>query len=232
MRRPGSWSICLTLFGLALMLSLGIWQLQRRAWKDGLTAEMQAGLSAAPVDLTGRLDSLAALNYRPIIVRGEFLHDKEAFLGPRSHQGQSGLHVMTPLRLQGGATILINRGWVPNDRREPSTRAEGQRRGEVVVQGVLRSLLKQGTWTPEYDAKADLWFWYDIGGIARSRDLHLLGGVVQADGRDNPGGLPIGGVAQPALVNNHFQYAITWFSLSGVLLAIFLLAHRRKSSDT
>ncbi len=232
MRRPGLWSICLTLFGLILMLSLGIWQLQRMAWKDALTAEMQAGLAAAPVRLDGRLDDLAALNYRPVQVRGRFLHDREAFLGPRSHQGQSGLHVLTPLRLESGATILINRGWIPNGRRDPASRAQGQLQGLVEVQGILRSQLKQGTWTPDYDAKADLWFWYDIAGIARSRDLNLLKGVVQADGRASPGGLPVGGVAQPALVNNHLQYAITWFSLAAVLLAVFLLAHRRGREAT
>ncbi len=232
MRRPGLWSICLTLFGLILMLSLGIWQLQRMAWKDALTAEMQAGLTAAPVRLDGRSDDLAALNYRPVQVRGRFLHDREAFLGPRSHQGQSGLHVLTPLRLESGATILINRGWIPNGRRDPASRAQGQLQGLVEVQGILRSQLKQGTWTPDYDAKADLWFWYDIVGIARSRDLNLPKGVVQADGRANPGGLPIGGVAQPALVNSHLQYAITWFSLAAVLLAVFLLAHRRGREAT
>ncbi|MBT3372739.1 MAG: SURF1 family protein [Rhodospirillaceae bacterium] len=236
MRRPGLWSICLTLFGLILMLSLGIWQLQRMAWKDGLAAEIAAGMAAAPMSLSEKLSgqpgNLAALNYRSVRVRGRFLHQAEAFLGPRSHQGQSGLHVLTPLRLANGATILINRGWVPNDRRDPSSRAEGQPRGEVAVQGVLRSHLKQGTWTPDYDAKADLWFWYDIDGIATSRGLNLRGGVVQADGRANPGGLPIGGVAQPALVNNHLQYAITWFSLSAVLLAVFLLANRGKREET
>ncbi len=231
MRRPGPWSICLTLFGLALMLSLGVWQLQRKAWKDALEAEMRAGLAADPVTLNGQSASLAALNYRPVQVRGRFLHDKEAFLGPRSHAGRSGLHVLTPVRLDSGHVILVNRGWIPNDRRAPGSRPQGQLPGEAVVRGILRSQLAPSAWTPEYDAKADLWFWYDIDGIARTRDLTLLRGVVQADARANPGGLPVGGVAQPALVNNHLQYAITWFSLSAVLLAVFLLAHRRKARE-
>ena len=102
MRRPGLWSICLTLFGLLLMLGLGVWQLQRMAWKNGLIAEMQAGMTAPPVFLEGPLDNLSALSYRAVRLRGQFLHDMEAHVGPRVHQGQAGLHVLTPLRLEDG----------------------------------------------------------------------------------------------------------------------------------
>ncbi len=227
MRRPGLWSICLTLFGLVLMLGLGVWQLQRMAWKNGLIAEIQAGMTAPPVFLEGHLDNLLALSYRAVRLRGRFLHDMEAHVGPRVHQGQAGLHVLTPLRLEDGATILVNRGWIPKDRRDPASRAAGQLPGEVTVQGVLRSMLVQGTWTPDHDSRSDLWFWYDVAGIGKARGLDLAAAVVQADGRANPGGLPIGGVAQPRLKNDHLQYAITWFSLAAVLVVIFLLSHRR-----
>ncbi|MBL6953708.1 MAG: SURF1 family protein [Alphaproteobacteria bacterium] len=209
------------------MLGLGVWQLQRMAWKNGLIAEMQAGMTAPPVFLEGPLDNLSALSYRAVRLRGQFLHDMEAHVGPRVHQGQAGLHVLTPLRLEDGATILINRGWIPKDRRDPASRAAGQLPGEVTVQGILRSQLSQGTWTPDHDSRADLWFWYDVAGIAKARGLDLAAAVVQADGQANPGGLPIGGVAQPRLKNDHLQYAITWFSLAGVLMVIFLLSHRR-----
>ena len=227
MRRPGPWSICLTLFGLAVLLGLGIWQLQRMAWKAGLIAETRAGMAASPVILEGHLDNLAALNYRVVRLRGQYLHDREAHVGPRVHQGKAGLHVLTPLRLTDGATVLINRGWIPKDRRDPATRAPGQLPGEVAVRGVLRSRLDQGAWTPEHDGRADQWFWYDVAGIAKARGLELAAAVVQADGRANPGGLPIGGVARPRLRNDHLQYALTWFSLAGVLAVIFLVAHRR-----
>ena len=227
MRRPGIWSICLTLFGLVLMLSLGIWQLQRMTWKEGLIADIQAGIAAAPVSLAAHLDSPVALNFRSVRVRGVFLHELEAHIGPRVHQGQAGVHVLTPLRLAGGATVLVNRGWVPQDRRDPVSRAKGQVPGVVSVEGILRSRFEQGAWTPDYDGKADQWFWYDVAGIAKARGLDLAAAVLQADGHANPGGLPIGGVAQPVLSNNHLQYAITWFSLAAVLLVIFLLSHRR-----
>ena len=231
MRRPCPGSICLTLFGLILMLSLGVWQMQRKAWKDGLIAEMAAGISAPPLPLAERLGDLPALNYRAVRLQGVFLHDGEAFLGPRTHKSRSGLHVLTPLRLQNGATVLVNRGWIPPHQRDPKTRQTGQLPGNVTIDGVLRSDLIQGPWTPDYDAKLDQWFWYDIPGIAKSRNLSLVSAVVQAGVRKNPGGLPIGGVAQPALKNDHLQYALTWFSLSVVLLIVFIVSHRRKEED-
>jgi surfeit locus 1 family protein len=93
---------------------------------------------------------------------------------------------------------------------------------------VLRSQLSQGDWTPDYD-RGGQWFWYDIAGIAKAHGLVLAAAVVgvQADGQPNSDGLPIGGVAQPKLSNDHLQYAITWFSLAAVLVMIFKLAHRR-----
>jgi surfeit locus 1 family protein len=85
-------------------------------------------------------------------------------------------------------------------------------------------------WAPEHDPKADLWFWYDISSIASARRLDLPVAVVLADAQANAGGLPVGGVAQPVLRNNHLYYVITWFALAAVVAVIFLLAHRRKEA--
>ena len=230
MRRPGLPAIVLTLSALLLALSLGTWQLQRLAWKRDLIAHMQTGQAAPPVPLAMHMDDLAALNHRPVTVRGEFLHGLAAHITPRSHQGRTGLHVLTPLRLSDGATVLINRGWVPNDRRDPADRAPGQVAGEVTIKGILRTEFTKNTWTPEHDRGAELWFWYDVAGIAKARGVNLPTAVVLADARPNPGGLPIGGVAQPALVNNHLEYALTWFALALVAAVIFLVAHRRKDA--
>jgi surfeit locus 1 family protein len=230
MRRPSPSAIFVTLTALLVTLSLGVWQLQRLAWKQDLMARMQAGLAATPLPLAAHLDNLADLNHRAVIVQGRFLHDLEAHIGPRSYRGQVGLHVLTPLRMKSGATVLINRGWIPNQRRNPASRALGQTAGPVTIRGTLRSHFERGGWTPDHDKKFDLWFWYDIPGIAAARNLELPAAVVLADGQANAGGLPVGGVARPVLRNNHVQYAITWFFLAAVVAVIFLLAHRRREA--
>lgn len=224
-------SILLTLSALAVTLFLGTWQLQRLAWKEGLLADLQAGLAAPPVPLENHLDDPAALAHRPVSVRGTFLHELEAHITPRTFRGTPGLHVITPLRLADGTVVLVNRGWVSNERRDPASRAAGQISGVVEIKGVLRANFEQGTWTPDHDEKAQLWFWYDVAGMAKARGLDVLDVVVLADGTTNPGNLPVGGVAQASVRNDHLNYAITWFALAAVVAAIFLLAHRRKDED-
>lgn len=236
MRRPGFLAIFLTLSALAVTLFLGTWQLQRLDWKNQLVANVQAGLAAAPVDLAAHMTAptadpiagLGALAYQPVTVRGIFLHELETHITPRAYKGTSGLHVITPLRLAGGEIILVNRGWIPNDRRDPARRNQGQVVGPVIINGILRAGFEQGYWTPDHDARADLWFWYDIAGMAKARGLDLPSAVVLANKAANPGGLPVGGVALPALRNDHLNYALTWYALAIIVAVIFLLAHRRK----
>ena len=232
MRRPGIVPIFLTLSALAVTLSLGIWQMQRLAWKEDLLAGIRAGLAAPPVSLEAHLDNPGVLAHRPVTVRGTFLHDLEAHITPRTFRGTPGLHVITPLRLANGAAVLVNRGWIPNQRRDSASRPGGQVSGVVTVNGILRAEFDQGFWTPEHDAKAQLWFWYDVAGMARARGLDLPPLVILADATIYPGGLPVGGVAQASVRNDHLQYAITWFLLAAVVAAIFGLAHRRKDGDT
>ena len=232
MRRPGIVPIFLTLSALAVTLSLGIWQMQRLAWKEDLLAGIRAGLAAPPVSLEAHLDNPGVLAHRPVTVRGTFLHDLEAHITPRTFRGTPGLHVITPLRLANGAAVLVNRGWIPNQRRDPASRPGGQVSGVVTVNGILRAEFERGFWTPEHDAKAQLWFWYDVAGMARARGLDLPPVVILADARIYPGGLPVGGGAQASVRNDHLQYAITWFLLAAVGAVIFGLAHRRKDGDT
>ncbi len=231
MRRPGLPALVLTIAALLVTLSLGMWQIQRLNWKTDMIAEIEAGRARPPVLLGNHVTNLSSLAHRPVIAQGVYLHDLEAHITPRSYRGTTGLHVLTPLRLRGGENILVNRGWVSRERRDPVSRAQGQVGGEVVIRGILRTDFEQGLWTPDYDSKADFWFWYDVAGIAKARNLDLLPAVILADGQDNPGGLPVGGVAQIKVRNDHLQYAITWFSLAAAIAVIFLIAHRKKGSE-
>ncbi|MDP6344918.1 MAG: SURF1 family protein [Alphaproteobacteria bacterium] len=227
MRRPSLWALAATLSGLLVLLALGGWQLQRLAWKRELIAKIEAGMSAPPIALPAGAAALAANDYRRVRLTGVFLHDREAHVGPRSRGGRPGVHVLTPLRLADERTVLVNRGWVPDDRRDPAARPGGQLAATVAVAGILRARLLPGAWTPDYDVGADMWFWYDVNDIARRRGLRLLPAVLEAGPAGNPGGLPLGGVSRLDIRNDHLQYAITWFALAAGLLAVFVLAHRR-----
>lgn len=212
-------------------LGLGAWQVQRLHWKEDLLARMAAQMTAPSAVLPVSPADWRALDYRRFEINGRFRHDLEQILGPRSHRRVSGYHVLTPFVLADGRMLLVNRGWVPQAARDPARRPQGQLDGPQSLSGVLRSDLKRGQWTPDYDAKARLWYWYDVAGIARVSGLKLLPVVLQADAAELPGGLPIAGVTNIDIANNHLQYAITWFALAAVALVMFVIFRLRTDKE-
>lgn len=204
-------------------LALGTWQLQRLSGKQDLLARIAERMAAPPEFLPAISQNWRALDFRRYRASGQFLHGQELILGPRSYRHEPGYHVLTPFVLDDGRILLVNRGWVPLNARDPGRRPQGQSGARLTLSGVLRSAFKRGFWTPDYDAKARLWYWYDVAGMARVTGLKLLPAVLQADAGGVPGGLPIGGVTKTAIANNHLQYAILWYALAAVIAAMFAI---------
>ena len=221
--------------GIAVLLALGTWQLQRLEWKEALIAERQAQARAAPITLPVHITDPAALEFRRAEVAGRFLHDRELYLEGRSHHGQGGLHIVTPLALDDGRIVLVDRGWVPSERRPPENRRLGQVERPVIVLGHLR----RGGWRgsdlfrPENQPETNTWLWPDLPAMAARTGLDgvITGLYVVAGPAANPGGLPIGSEAAVALRNDHLQYAVTWYALALVLLVVYVLYHVRTGAD-
>jgi surfeit locus 1 family protein len=223
--RPTLLPTLMTVPALLVLLGLGAWQLQRLEWKEGLIAERRAGLAAAPIALPRRFDA-AELSHRRVRLAGSFRHEYELYLGARVHKGISGTEVLTPLRLDDGRTIMVNRGWVPLTRRDPATRPESLDPGRVEIAGILRPEQLDGGWLgPRNDAAAGHWFFYEVPAMARWLGLDLLPAVVEALPGADPDRLPVGRTPEVTLVSNHLQYAITWFALALVLAVIYVVYH-------
>src|SRR4051812_37365111 len=108
--------------GFALLIGLGVWQIQRLHEKEALIASVEAGLHAPPVPLSEALRQGAAkMEWRPVRVSGHFRHDKELYLFSRGPMGAVGVDVITPLVQADGVAVLIDRGFVPEALRDPST---------------------------------------------------------------------------------------------------------------
>ena len=150
----------------AVLVGLGVWQLQRLAWKEALIAERQAQSALPPVALDDALAAGDQLDYRKVRVAGRFLHERELYLDGRTHKGQVGIHVLTPLQLADGRALLVDRGWAPKAARDPATRTEGQVAGEVVLEGALR----RGGWgglelfRPANQPAENVWVWVEPAG--------------------------------------------------------------------
>jgi surfeit locus 1 family protein len=217
---------------LLLCLALGSWQVERLFWKEGLIAQRQAAMSAAPAPVPRNLAAARSMEFHRVIDEGVFLHDKEIYLGATSEGGGQGYQVLTPLLESSGRIVLINRGFIPGELKDPAKRAAGLVPGTVRVQGLLR-LPPDGrpAWfVPDNRPDLNYWFWVDIPAMSAAAGLdHVAPFYVDADATPNPGGWPKGGVTRLTLPNNHLQYAITWFSLAVALIVIYVLFHRRQA---
>lgn len=220
------------LLAFAVLVGLGLWQLQRLAWKETLIAQVEARIHEAPAPLPpeadwGKID-FATDEYRRVTAQGRFLNDLEVQVYALVDQapdgsGGPGYWVVTPLRLADGAIVLVNRGFVPLARKAPATRAEGQVEGPVTVTGLLRLPEEAGPFTPANDAGKDSWYVRDPEAIASAKGLvRVAPFLIDADATANPGGLPRGGLTRIVFPNRHLEYALTWFGLAASLAGVFV----------
>jgi surfeit locus 1 family protein len=206
---------------VAGLLALGTWQVHRLSWKLDLIARVDKRVQAPPVAAPGPAAwpgvNAAADEYRHVAASGTFLNDREVLVQAVTDLGP-GFWVLTPLRLPAGATVIVNRGFVPADRRDPASRRAGQIGGPTQVVGLLRISEPKGGFLRSNDPAADRWYSRDVAAIAAARGLgDVAPYFIDADATPNAGGLPVGGLTVISFPNSHLVYAITWYALAVML---------------
>jgi len=218
----------ITLLGVALMIGLGTWQVERLHWKEGLIATREHRLAAPPIALPDQGDP-AALEYRRVHFSGRYLNDREMYLAARTLNGETGYHVMTPVRLAAGLPVLVDRGWIPLYRKDPSSRPETRPDGMTDIDGYVRLPVRPNWFTPPNDPNQNMWFSVDLKAMARYAGLDgVRPFYIQAAPAADPKALPIGIKPAVDLPNNHLQYALTWYALAVALLITYILYMRRR----
>lgn len=219
--------------GVLVLVALGSWQVQRLMWKNEINEFRDAQAHAEPIPLPAEVDDVDALSYRPVWLEGQFRHAQEMFLGARSHRDQTGYQVITPFETVDGRVVLVNRGWIPLDRKDPVTRSAGQVDGIVRLEGLLVPGGRQGWFTPDNHPDEDFWFWVDLDSLSAHAGIPPQRFLIDAGPAPNPGGLPIGGQTHVALRNEHLQYIVIWYALAIALAAIYVLFMRgeRRRAD-
>jgi surfeit locus 1 family protein len=197
--------------------ALGAWQLERLNWKLDLIATVDARVKA-PASALPPPDDWPTVNatedeYKHVVVTGQLLNRCETLVQALTELG-GGYWVMTPLQTAQG-TVLVNRGFVPSDKRDPATRATAEPEGSVTVTGLLRMSEPGGGFLRPNDPKDGRWYSRDVAEIAGACGLdNVAPFFVDADATPNPGGYPVGGLTVINFSNNHFVYALTWFGLA------------------
>ncbi len=217
----------------AVFVALGTWQVQRLFWKLDLITRVEARIHAQAVPAPSRAEWTAISRerdeYRRVAATGLFRHDKTVLVQAVTERG-AGFWVLTPLVLQDETTVLINRGFVPADRRDPAARAVSEiAAGPVTVTGLLRISEPGGAFLRYNDPANDRWFSRDVAAIAASKGLdNAAPYFVDADATPVPGGLPIGGLTVVQFRNSHLVYALTWYALAMMSAGGAYLVHRRR----
>ncbi|WP_294357008.1 SURF1 family protein [uncultured Sphingomonas sp.] len=212
---------------IAVLIALGVWQVERRAWKLDLIARVEQRLAAAPVaapapprwPTIGKDDA-----YTRVAVTGRFRADADTYTQATTELG-AGYWVITPFDTDGGWTVLINRGFVPTRERGRHPASTDNQR----VTGLLRVTEPGGGFLRSNDAAADRWYSRDVAAIAAKRRLRNVAPYfIDADA--NGSSWPRGGLTVVRFPNNHLVYALTWFGLAA-LVAFLLIRALRDTKD-
>jgi surfeit locus 1 family protein len=202
-------------------LALGSWQLERRAWKLDLIDRVADRVHAPPAPVPGAAQwsavSKAADEYRRVKATGLFLNDAETLVQATTELG-GGYWVLTPLWLQDGSVVLVNRGFVPPESRDRARRAAAEPAGMTTVIGLMRMTEPHGAFLRHNDPANDRWYSRDVQAIGAARGLTRVAPFfIDAEAAKPPASgaaAPVGGLTVIAFHNNHLMYAITWYTLA------------------
>lgn len=226
------WPTLLTVAALAILISLGNWQVRRLAWKEGLIAAAESRSVAAPVPAPGPADwasfDMDDWIYQRVSASGRYgdgeIHVFLTLADPNGPIGGQGYLVFAPFTTTDGWTLLVDRGFVPLDRKDPATRP-GPPAGEVTIDGLVRHGETPSFFTPDPDLERNEWIVRDIPVMAGALGLtpaDVAPYYVSLTADMTPaGGVPQAGETPLTFTNSHLQYAVTWYGLAAVLVCIY-----------
>lgn len=211
------------LIGAAVLISLGMWQVQRLAWKEAILAEIAATVDGPPVAIAIAMQD-EGRKYTPVNATGTTLGPEVHVLVSRKQIG-AGYRVITGLDLNDGTRVLLDRGFIravnKDDQRPPVA---------LTLAGNLHVPDDRTSSTPANDEAGNIWFARDIADLARVLDTQPILIVARSDTGQGVEAMPLG---VEGIANDHLQYAITWFSLAIVWLGMtaFLLWRIKLRTD-
>ncbi len=227
-------------------IAAGQWQLDRLDTIREENARLAERLQQPPVELgeflaapDDRVDA-AAMEFRRVTVTGTYRPEQEVLQRNRSHAGQAGFHVLTPLERQGGGVVLVRRGWVPASMDTPPVAEAPPPGGVVTVSGVLERPVAQPTFgaSDPPDGELARVFHTDTERLDAQIDGELFEMVLRIDEEPGPftlDELPLS-AGSPALdERNHLSYAVQWHTFAAIAAVTYLAwlwSHRRRAHDT
>lgn len=226
----------LVVLGMALLVRLGFWQLDRLEQKRTFNAMMSERWRSEPFDLnTHTLPAdLQDLEYRRVSAEGEFDYEHQILISNQVLQGgTAGFMVVTPLVLGDNRAVLVSRGWIPADMGDSAQLAQLKEPAGTPILGLARrsqGLPNGGVSTPAATPQAQ-WYRIDIPAIQGQMPYRLEGGYLEQlpeQGRAYDA-LPIRSEPMALDEGNHLSYAIQWFTFALVLGFGYIMLVRQRT---
>lgn len=227
--KPKLWPTLISLLIFVCLILLGNWQVERLDWKLSLIEKLEMRAKGAPVELPQTPINNDDNEYLRIAVKGSFNNDLEVTMYSVGPNGEPGYDLYTPLMTNGGRSVIVNRGWVPEQIKDQELRSQSLTSGEVEIKALLRKPTTKLWYGPENDPDHNMWFYRDIKAMSQFMKLDdafpmfLYAEKINSDNR-----YPVAGRTEFNIVNNHLDYALTWFGLAIVLVGIYFIAHFKK----
>jgi len=222
--RRYAFPLILGVAGVAILLSLGFWQLRRMEWKEAILAEIAAGIAAPPVALPSEPDP--SMKYLPVEVEGRTTGQEILVLSGTREQG-GGYQVISGFQTADGRRIMVDRGFIPQDDRRAARPAT-----DLTVLGNLHWPSEKGSATPEPNLTEGIWFARDVPAMAAQLGTEPVLVVASAVAGDPQGIEPIP-VGITGIPNSHLEYAVTWFLLAATWagMTAYLISRIRRGTN-
>ena len=222
------------LAALLVLVVLGTWQLERKAWKESLIATLDRRLNDAPIALPPSSEWAGMTpdnsEFTRVRVRAEFLKDSDALVytsgsAIRDDAKGAGYFVFSPAHLPNGQQVVVNRGFVPR-RTYPAPS------GPQDIVGSIRWPEAPSSFVSDHDAAGDIWMVRDPSAMAKLKTWGTVAPFyIEQEAPVPPGGLPHPAALKVQLRNDHLQYALTWYGLAAVLVVMFAIWARRRPRE-
>ena len=226
------WFSFFCLIVACIFFALGTWQIKRLAWKENLIRQVEENSSLPALELS----SINAENIPPLYGKvtgiGYFLNENELLVLSKYRGKKLGFQLITPLRLENDTIVLVNRGWIPDSKRDKSKRPETIENDLVFIEGLFVDTSRKAAWfLPQNKPEKNFWFWENAEQMSEflknEKGLGLIPLIIHKTNKSNSE-FPIIMENNTKISNDHLEYAVTWFSLVIVVLVMYVFYIRSK----
>ncbi|MEQ1789379.1 MAG: SURF1 family protein [Rickettsiales bacterium] len=202
-----------------VLIYLGVWQIQRLEWKNGLIKKIEQAQDSPP--LHSLPEDLSNLDYHKVVLTGIFKYEKALHMIGRQHGNFPGYFIVTPFELKDdGRIIIVNRGFSPLNK-------ESKPDGLQTIEGIIRPARTKRFFAPENLPEKNVWFYENIPAMSTATNLSLSPLIVEQVGKSEKDTFPILNDGKIYMKNDHLGYAISWFSTAIIGLVMFGFYYRK-----